>query len=144
MALVTTGSFFPVGCGEGRIFLFGEASMSHHEVIRVGVLGARIVAVTRERVEYVDMEGQERVIDLEQCARKWVQWRDSLSPAANEPGVRAWNARCVGQRGALDRPPWAEFTNERKTRFEFPSYEALYGQLLTQLKQVGWHTFDAD
>jgi hypothetical protein len=51
-------------------------------------------------------------------------------PGASEQGIAAWSARCVGLRGALDDPPWAEFLNERNTRFEFGSYEALYAELL--------------
>ena len=40
------------------------------ETIRVGVSGARIVAVTSQRVDYIDMAGQEQFIDLEECARE--------------------------------------------------------------------------
>jgi hypothetical protein len=55
-----------------------------------------------------------------------------------------WNARCVGQRGALDNPPWIELMNERKTRFEFASRETFYRELLDPFRQAGWHTFDTD
>lgn len=94
--------------------------------------------------------GQERFIDLEECARGWGQLHDDRRqeflplPGTTEQGVAAWNANCVGQRGALDNPPWAEFKNERNTRFEFGTYEGLYEQLLRPLKRVGWHTFDAN
>jgi hypothetical protein len=120
------------------------------EVVRIGVSGARIVAVTRQRIDYIDMVGQERFIDLEECAKGWAQLHDDRSqeflplPGATEQGIAAWNASCVGQRGALDNPPWAEFMNERNTRFEFGTYEALYEQLLRPLKRAGWHTFDAN
>jgi hypothetical protein len=126
--------------------------MNHRQraIVRIGVSGARIVAVTRQRIDYIDMEGQEQSIDLEECARAWGSWRDDRSreflpqPGATEHAIGTWNARCVGQRGALDNPPWAEFANERKTRFEFQSYEALYEELLKPLKRPGWHTFDAN
>jgi hypothetical protein len=116
------------------------------EVVRVGASGARIVAVTRQRIDYIDMAGQEQFIDLEECASRWGRWHDDRSqeflpmPGATEQGIAAWNARCVGQRGFQ----WAEFMNERNTRFEFATYEALYTELLDPLRQAGWHTFDTD
>jgi hypothetical protein len=126
--------------------------MNHpqREIVRIGASGARIVAVTRQRIDYIDMAGQEQFIDLEECARRWGRWHDERSqeflplPGATEQGIAASNARCVGKRGALDNPPWAEFRNERNTRFEFGSYEALYTELLGPLRQAGWHTFDTD
>jgi len=39
------------------------------EVFRVGSSRARIVRVTLERIEYLDMAGQDQVIDLKECAR---------------------------------------------------------------------------
>jgi len=120
------------------------------EVIRIGASGARIVSVTPKRIEYIDLAGQAQFIDLEKCAKNWVAWRDDhrqdfvLWPGATEEGSAEWNARCVGERGALDQPPWAEFMNERKTRFEFETYEALDEEMLDPLLQAGWHTFDTN
>ena len=56
----------------------------------------------------------------------------------------AWQVRCVGERGAVDNRPSAQLMNERRTHFEFTSYEALYKELLDPLKRAGWHTFDTD
>jgi hypothetical protein len=84
------------------------------EVIRIGASGARIVSVTQKRIEYIDVAGQEQFVDLEECATNWAGWHDNHSqeflplPGATEQGITAWNARCVGQRGATDDPPWAE------------------------------------
>ena len=120
------------------------------EVVRIGLSGARIVAVTPERIEYIDMGGEERFVDLRECARAWGQWREEHRseflplPGASAQSIKAWNARCVGQRGACDDPPWAAFSNERQTRFEFPSYDALYRELLNPLRKAGWHTFDTN
>jgi hypothetical protein len=120
------------------------------EVVRIGESGARIVAVTRERIEYIDMAGQERFVDLEECAGAWRQWHDDHRseflplPGASAQDIVAWNARCVGVRGACDNPPWAAFRNQRNTRFEFASYDALYRELLNPLGKAGWHTFDTD
>jgi hypothetical protein len=120
------------------------------EVVRVGVSGARIVTVSRQRIDYIDMAGQDRFVDLEECARAWARWHEERRseflplPGASEQSIVAWNARCVGQRGACDNPPWAAFMNERHTRFEFPSYDALYQELLRPLQKAGWHTFDTN
>jgi hypothetical protein len=100
------------------------------ETIRIGVSGARIVAVTRQRIDYIDMAGKERFIDLEESAR-----RESVNTGSQE---------FVGLRAALEDPPWAEFMNERTIRFEFATEGALYAELLGPLQQVGWHTFDWD
>jgi hypothetical protein len=122
----------------------------HGEVVRIASSTARITRVTRQRVDYVDMAGQVQFIDLEECVANWNSWHDSHRgeflplPGSSPETTAAWNARCVGLRGALDNPPWAEFMNERKTRFEFVSYAALYAELLTPLKKAGWHTFDTD
>ena len=120
------------------------------EVIRVGAFGARISSVAPKCLEYIDMAGQEQCIDLEECARNWVGWRENhrqdfvLFPGATEQSSNQWDARCIGERGALDNPPWAAFMNERKTCFEFETYEALHEDLLGPLMQAGWHTFDTD
>lgn len=114
------------------------------EVVRVGDSGARIVSVTRERIDYIDMAGDSRFIDLDACARAWGQARSSNRtdfvplPGTTEQTVVTWNSRCVGLRGALDNPCWASFMNERNTRFEFDSVEALYKELLDRLRNVGW------
>jgi hypothetical protein len=120
------------------------------EVVQIGISGARIVTVSRQRVDYIDMAGQAQFVDLEECARSWGQWHDGHRgeylplPGASDQSIAAWNACCVGQRGALDNPPWAEFQNERKTRFEFASREALYRELLNPLREASWQTFDTD
>src|SRR5271157_277264 len=120
------------------------------EVIRVGVSGARIVRVTHEFVEYIDMTGQVQSLDLEQCATDWVKWKKENKQSflnvsgASEAEIDAWDARTVGTRGALDDPPWVEFMNERRTRFEFETYEALCAELRKPLGDAGWFTFDMD
>jgi hypothetical protein len=123
---------------------------SPQEVIRIGSSAGRIIQIAQNRMVYIDMAGQEQFIDLEACAKHWARHHDDHRQQflplfdTDEQRVAKWNARCVGQRGALDHPPWAEFMNERKTRFLFDTSEALYGQLLGPLKQVGWRTFDTN
>ena len=56
-----------------------EGMISDHvvpEIVRIGVGNARIKCVTRQRVEYLDEAGQECFVDLEECARNWVQSHD--------------------------------------------------------------------
>ncbi len=65
-------------------------------------------------------------------------------PGSTESIIADWNAGCVGLRGALDDPPWAEFMTEPRIRFQFVSYQALYQELLNPLGESGWHTFDTN
>jgi hypothetical protein len=104
------------------------------ELVQIGVAGARIVRVTAERIEYVDSAGRERAVDLRECVRVWCE----------RHGTSEWDSRCVGDRGALDEPPWVRFVSDRATVFELASYEALYEELLGPLHAVGWHTFDSN
>src|SRR5664279_5360434 len=101
------------------------------EIVRVGDSGARILRVTQESIEYLDMTGQSQSIDLQDCARNWVRWHGEHSeefipvPCASQIDIDMENAHCVGQRGADDRSWWIELMNQRKTRFEFETWEAL-------------------
>ena len=118
------------------------------EIVRISVAGARVTSVTQQRLEYIDEAGQAWSIDLEQCARNWVQYHDDnkqdfrLTCGASTESAAQWNLRCVGERDASDNPPWVEFMNDRRTRFQFESFEAVYQHLLGRLAEVGWHTFD--
>ena len=120
------------------------------EVIRIGVSGARILGVSHEQVEYIDESGLKQSIDLQESAKKWGGWHGERNqdflplPGATELIIADWNAGCVGLRGALDDPPWAEFMTDRRTRFEFANYQTLYRELLNPLGLAGWHTFDAN
>ena len=107
-----------------------EQAKPERETIRIGVSGARIVAVTRQRIDYIDMAGKEQFIDLEESARR----------LRTVTGSQEF----VGLRAVLEDPPWAEFMNERTTRFEFATEGALYAELLGPLQQAGWATFDWD
>jgi len=118
--------------------------------IRIGVADARVTSVTRERLEYLDEAGQAWSVDLEQCARNWVSYRQdhdrefvTLSGGSAERAA-TWNSRCVGRRGVLDVPPWVVFMDDRHTRFQFETQQAVYQYLLLPLRMVGWHTFDSN
>ena len=96
------------------------------EIIRIDVGNARIKSVTRQRVEYLDEAGQECFVDLEGCNGNYVKL------------VRA--TRYVADRGFLEDPPWIEFRNKRRTRFEFRSYKEACNTLLRPLRKAGWRT----
>jgi hypothetical protein len=119
------------------------------EVIRVGIEGARILQVGPKLLEYIDQAGQRWFIDLEESARNWPRscdqqraWYMPFGPPTQEEEewYSAQNVGCVGMRGLR----WVEFMNEQKTRFEFPTYEDRCRQLINQLFEFGWHTFDMD
>lgn len=128
-------------------------NMSHEaapEVHRIGPSGAHIVSVTQKRIEYTDAAGRGQFVDLEECARNWVRWshdhRQEFLPlgGASQAEIDAENARTVGLRGGGYPLWWAEFMNERKTRFEFGTWEALWGKLQGPLMAAGLRTFDTE
>jgi hypothetical protein len=88
------------------------------EVVRIGTSGARIVAVTQEGIDYIDMAGQEQFINFGECADI---------------------ERFVGHRDTSADPPYAQIMN---TRFEFRTGEALLGDLIFPLMKAGRNTLD--
>jgi len=128
---------------------YGENQTSP-KVNRVAPSGARILHVGQQRIEYVNMAGQERFIDLEECARNWVSWVDDHEdkfmalPGASEADGAAYDARCVCLRGGRRHAYWAEFMDEHKTRFEFQSFETYWKELEAPLTAAGWCTFDTE
>jgi len=118
--------------------------------VRIGKGEARIVSVTPEHLVYHDEDGSEHDLDLMQCAAHWTEWRNEhegdfvLFAGVDAEASRAWNERCVGERGACDDPPWVELRSEPRTRFAFESYEQVYEELLGPLGRAGWHTFDTN
>jgi hypothetical protein len=102
------------------------------EIVGIGVANACIKCVTPQRVEYFDEAGQECFVDIEECARNWVQLHGAR---------RGRKYRYVGGRGLLEDPPWIEFANKRRTRFEFESLNEGYG-LIIPLKKVRLLTLD--
>jgi hypothetical protein len=111
------------------------------EIVRIGVANARIKCVTPQRVEYLDEAGRECFVDLEGCVRNWVLQFDNEDEG--EDGANNWDLHCVGRRGMLVDPPWIEFANKRRTRFEFGSNDEARA-LLGQLAKVHWRTFDCN
>ena len=111
------------------------------EIVRIGVSNARITCVTPQRVEYVDEAGQECFVDLDECARNWVEEDEDhfvLWTSEDRDAV----ARYVATRDLLHDPAWIEFKNKRRTRFEFGSSNEARG-LKLQLMRLRWRTDDA-
>jgi hypothetical protein len=117
------------------------------EIVRIGVGNARMKCVTRQRLEYIDEAGQECFVDLEECARNWVQSLteededDFVQLTSEDSDAASRKRRYVGGRGLLEDPPWIEFANKRRTRFEFESLNEGYG-LIIPLKKVRLLTLD--
>ena len=117
------------------------------EILRIGVANARIKCVTPRRVEYFDEAGQECFIDLEECARNWVQLHNKddvdLVLLTSQGIFDSFYSSFVGQHGLLDDPPWVEFANKRRTRFEF-GCDKEARTLRRRLRGSGWRTHDAN
>jgi len=118
------------------------------EVHRIAPSGARIVGVTYRHIEYADMAGHAHFIDLEECAKCWLQWfhdhKQQIVPLGSTAEMEAEAACTVGLRGGGGPSFWIEFMNERKTRFEFENWEARCRLLQGPLLVVGWRTFDTE
>ena len=82
-----------------------DMESSKHEIVKIGVSGTRILGVTRQRIDYIDVAGLKKSLDLVACAKSWVRGHDNakqefcLLPGATEQSAAAWNAR-------LCRPAW--------------------------------------
>jgi hypothetical protein len=113
------------------------------EIVRIGVTNARIKCVKYQRVEYLDRAGQECFVDLKECARNWVQLHSSdddyLVLLTSQGIFDSFYSSFVGQHGLLDDPPWVQFVNKRRTRFEFRSNEEAHA-LRRKLRGSGWRT----
>jgi hypothetical protein len=120
------------------------------EVHRVGSSNARIVSVTHQHIEYTDTAGRRLFVDLQGCAACWMRWchdhRQEFIPlgGASQAEIDAENAHTFGLRGVGSPLWWIEFMNERKTRFEFESWEARCRELQGPLLAAGWRTFDTE
>jgi len=118
-----------------------QANQMVPEIVRFGVANSRIKCVTPQRVEYLDEAGQECSVDLDKCVRIRVQFHYE-----KEGDLVLWtsegsDSRCVARRSSHDDPPeWIEFTNKRRTRFEFRSYKKAHTTLLGPLRKAGWYT----
>src|ERR1700730_4532478 len=128
------------------------------ELVHVGTPPAAIISVAKSRIEYTDDDGQNLNVDFEECARiygclrqlgafppdestNWGELVDSVPDFATLPlPIQP----VVGLRGAIDKPPWFQFLNRRRTQFEFKDYEHIQHSLLAPLASTGiWRTWDA-
>lgn len=118
------------------------------EIVRIGVANARIQSrIFSSRVKYLNEAGQKCFVDLEECARNMVQmhYKDNADAVleASLGFFDSFYTSFVGQNGLLEDPPWVEFMNERRTRFEFGS-EQKGRALLRHLRGCGWRTQRAE
>jgi hypothetical protein len=95
-----------------------------------------IRSVTHEWIIYLDDDGKTRFVDLIACNNRWiVQRRD-----AGE-GVSTLDARYVGYRNSIGKPPHIVFFSEPPTKFRFES-EDEYWKFLDDLGEAKWQTID--
>jgi hypothetical protein len=123
------------------------------KLVRIGTGAAWISRVTRQAVDYVDAAGTSKSVDLMECAQTFFCLRSAgLFPPSDDLdwGKLAsfydydLTETCyIGLRGVLDRPPWFQFLNRRRTQFEFAEHLDIYEELLGPLSRAGWRTFDA-
>jgi hypothetical protein len=117
------------------------------EIVRIGMANAHITCVTPQRLEYLNEAGEECFVDLEECFSRYAQLhkinRDDVDLLTSEEGAEILISRYVADRGFLDNPPWIEFKNKRRTRFQFASSNEALGVKL-KLMRVRWRTFDAN
>jgi hypothetical protein len=101
-------------------------------VVRIGVRNARVTAVTKQRIDYVDELGQDAFVDLDECTRVWTR-RHGAPP----PTVGGKYMRCVGWRSSLySSPTWVQFYDQRHTRLEFQTGDAMIEELLAGLRKI--------
>ena len=127
---------------DGRLPGGAPANQMVPEIVRIGVANARITCVTRQRLEYINEAGQECFVDLDECARNWAEEDEDefvlLTPEDN--AGRRKELHVARRSSHVDPPEWVEFTNNRRTRFEFRSYKEAYHTLLHPLRKAGWYT----
>lgn len=122
--------------------------------VRIGTGLARIMRVAPQRVDYIDEDGRECFVDLDECARIGacleraglfppsddLDWGAVAASGDHDSERSAAGTGCVGLRGALDKPAWFQFLDQRRTQFEFSNGNDLYAELLTPMGRL---TFDA-
>ena len=119
------------------------------EVVRIDGSVAPNLTVTPSQIQYTSVTGDPNTIELEECARNWMRLKREqadefiLVPGASRSDADKWDARCVGTRNGCG-PYWVQFMNDRNTRFEFATWEALMEHLVGPLARHGWHTFDTE
>jgi hypothetical protein len=109
------------------------------EVVRIGIGSARIVSITKQRVDYIDEVGQDAFVDLDECASVW-----NRKHGTPPPTVGGKYMRFIGWRASLySSPSWVQFYNRRRTRLQFQTGDRMIEELLTGLRKVDCLTNDA-
>ncbi len=90
---------------------------------------AKIVEVNDTKILYIDEKGTEYSILLVECKRN-----------SDLNGLSGY----IAKRGFLSSPPWVEFFDENKTRFEFELRKDAQFFVWDMLSQKGFKTIDMD
>ena len=127
------------------------------ELVHVGRGQARIVNVNGRAISYVNETGDDQLINLDECRCMFSALVEAggYPPTDTSDWAAAWDAlpddkrshtpkSLIGMRARLDDPPWFQFTNRRRTQFEFMDLEAMDALLLGPLNatDVGTGSFD--
>lgn len=115
------------------------------ERVRIGHGEARIGTVTAQAIAYVNEAGKPLRVSLDECRRMYraLELAGGIPPADGSDWAAAWDAlpkaeqkrmgEFIGMRARMDDPPWFQFTNRRRTQFEFSDGEAMDALLLAPL-----------
>ena len=136
----------------GRFYNFKRIQLVH-----IGVGSAAINLVAGSTVSFTDDQGDKYTISLDECARicRLLKEAGGFPPDGDDDwGVLATvhdfatlellPQPVVGLRGAIDRPPWFQFLDRRRTQFEFKDYDHIQSALLEPLAAAGnWYSWDA-
>jgi hypothetical protein len=126
------------------------------ELVHIGRDKAHIVSVTGDAITYVNEAGKTLRVDLAECRRMYhaLEMAGGIPPTDSSDWAAAWDALSdsqkkepgffIGMRARMDEPPWFQFTNRRRTQFEFVDGEAMDALLLGPLyaTEAPAHTFD--
>lgn len=88
---------------------------------------SKIIEITESVMRYTDEKGELRVLLFDDCKYCSDVERDY-----------------VGRRGLLSSPPWVEFFDPQRTRFEFESRSYANLSVMSALRELNIRTIDMD
>lgn len=120
-----------------------------------------IKEITSEYIIYYEHDHSEKMIDLLECSKNWVEHFNSHHYMTWEgdpaPKITIETNNCVGERDWFAEKPYFEFFSSPKIRFELHPkkrirdyfnkywrgrYHEEFGHIVAELKKAGWVTFD--
>jgi hypothetical protein len=104
-----------------------------------------ILSITVSELLYRDNEGNQKVIDFQECYQRWLKrelsYQKNNSESSSFPNATSeWKE--IGERDALDTPPYIQFYSKQRIQFDFASYEELTAFRMKLWELGKWTTFD--